>query len=455
MSTRFLEIDASTLNAAATPGWLKTPGRLLGLGIMTLVLALIFVPWVQSSYGEGQVVAYSPVDRPQEIHAPITGRVAEWHVIEGSHVEKGQLLVELIDVDPLYLTRLEENRRNIEDTLTAAQARAEAYERQEKAYEEARQLKIQSAQLKVKMAEQKLTAIDQEIEAARAQVTTTDQNIKRRRDLFQQGLVSERDVELAELDLANARAKLNQTIAKRTEIEAEKSSLSADVLRVGSEELGKIASSHAEMRKARSEEAKAREELVKLDVTLSRQRSSTITAPRSGTILWLNGHLGGNLVKAGDPLVVLVPDNTEPAAELWVDGNDVPLVQVGRKVRLQFEGWPAVQFSGWPQVAVGTFGAKVAFVDATSRQDGRFRIVLRPDADDEPWPDQTYLRQGVRAVGWVLLDEVSLGFELWRQLNGFPPSVSAPPSMLDNSPPTPLGSSGNGGKATSKKAGAK
>ncbi|MFM9068837.1 MAG: hemolysin D, partial [Planctomycetota bacterium] len=35
-------------------------------------------------------------------------------------------------------------------------------------------------------------------------------------------------------------------------------------------------------------------------------------------------------------------------------------------------------------------------------------------------PEAKLLRQGVRANGWVLLNEVSLGYEIWRQLNGFP-----------------------------------
>ena len=39
-------------------------------------------------------------------------------------------------------------------------------------------------------------------------------------------------------------------------------------------------------------------------------------------------------------------------------------------------------------------------------------------------PDNRYLRQGVRANGWVLLKQVPLGYEIWRQLNGFPPVVA-------------------------------
>ena len=129
------------------------------------------------------------------------------------------------------------------------------------------------------------------------------------------------------------------------------------------------------------------------------------------------------MVKPGDPLLTLVPDTADRAAELWVDGNDAPLVTPGRHVRLQFEGWPAVQFGGWPSVAVGSFGGTVARVDATDDGKGNFRILVVPDKDDEPWPSGRFLRQGVQAHGWVLLDRVSLGFEVWRQLNGFPPVV--------------------------------
>jgi hypothetical protein len=52
-------------------------------------------------------------------------------------------------------------------------------------------------------------------------------------------------------------------------------------------------------------------------------------------------------------------------------------------------------------------------------------VVLTP-LENETWPDGTYLRQGVRAIGWVLLNRVTLGYELWRRFNGFPPSFPDP-----------------------------
>ena len=129
------------------------------------------------------------------------------------------------------------------------------------------------------------------------------------------------------------------------------------------------------------------------------------------------------MLKEGDQLFTIVPDTTERAVELWVSGNDTPLVRKGDHVRLQFEGWPAVQFAGWPSVAVGTFGGEVMTIDSTDNGNGKFRILIQPTSA-ESWPSKRFLRQGVRANGWVMLQQVPLGYEIWRQLNGFPPSLS-------------------------------
>jgi pyruvate/2-oxoglutarate dehydrogenase complex dihydrolipoamide acyltransferase (E2) component len=186
--------------------------------------------------------------------------------------------------------------------------------------------------------------------------------------------------------------------------------------------------------------------IAQIDVRLSRQAAQEIFAPRDGTILRLVAAQGSEMVKAGDPVAVLVPDTSDRAVELWVDGNDVPLIYEGRHVRLQFEGWPAVQFSGWPSVAVGTFGGRVALVDATDDGRGKFRVVVIPDGH-EPWPHPRYLRQGVRANGWFLLDRVRIGWELWRQFNGFPPAMSSPPSTTPQaSSATSASGASSGGK---------
>ncbi len=94
-------------------------------------------------------------------------------------------------------------------------------------------------------------------------------------------------------------------------------------------------------------------------------------------------------------------------------------------MRIQFEGWPALQFSGWPSVAVGTFGGVISVIDAADDGKGKFRVLVVPDGN-ERWPSGRYLRQGVRANGWILLNRVTLAYELWRQFNGFPPALANP-----------------------------
>ncbi|NQZ01260.1 MAG: HlyD family efflux transporter periplasmic adaptor subunit [Bdellovibrionales bacterium] len=176
-----------------------------------------------------------------------------------------------------------------------------------------------------------------------------------------------------------------------------------------------------------SEEASAAASLAKAETDLSRQSLQEIVAPRDGRILRILQGSGSVNIKAGEKLVEFVPSTDNHVVEVFIDGNDLPLVHEGREVRLQFEGWPAVQFRGWPSVAVGSFGGIVTAVDPSVAANGLFRVLVSPDPNDIEWPDRTILRQGARAVGLILLEQVSLGYEIWRKVNGFPKSMDNPP----------------------------
>jgi multidrug efflux pump subunit AcrA (membrane-fusion protein) len=301
------------------------------------IFGMIFIPWVQTVQGSGRVVAYSPNDRQQNLEATVDGQIIGWNVLEGSRVKKGDVVVEISDIDPNFLERVELERDATLAKLTAAQKSLEASQR----------------------------------------------NLERQRALYQQGLSSRRAFELAEIEEAKF--------------------------------LGEVASASADV--------------AKIETKLARQASQKVTAPRDGVVQRILRPQGGVLIKQGDLLAIIVPDTEDRAVELFIDGNDLPIVGIGKPVRLQFEGWPAIQFSGWPSVAVGTFGGKIAVIDPSDDGNGKFRVLIVPDAN-EPWPDTRYLRQGVRAVGWVMLDTVRLGWELWRRFNAFPlSSISAPPEL--------------------------
>ena len=171
--------------------------------------------------------------------------------------------------------------------------------------------------------------------------------------------------------------------------------------------------------------AKIQKERRDVEIKLEELRRLTITAPRDGTIFRMPVFEKGQAIKVGDSLFTLIPDTDRLAVELTVRGNDMPLVKEGQEVRLQFEGWPGVQIPGWPSLAIGVFSGTVAVVDRLDNGRGEFRILVTPRDGELPWPSQErFLRQGVRANGWVQMRKVSLGYEIWRQLNGFPVMLS-------------------------------
>lgn len=400
--------------------WL-IPLTLLGMG---------FVPWQQTAKGFGRMIAYAPLERLQTIEAPLEGRVARWAVQEGDTVAEGDLVAVMADNDPELLGRLRQEQEAAEVAIRANQGAIDAQLNQIEAMEEARERALAAADADVKVAQQKVKAQQRALEAERAVYRTARLNLKRRKKLNSKGLSSQRDLELSELSVAKARTSVAKAQAALEGARGEVLSKQAAREQKAADQVAKIAKVRASLEKARSDLAKARANSLKVAVRLSRQERMEVRAPRAGTVLRLVVRANTEIIHPGDPIATLVPESTSRAVELWVSGNDAPLVSQGRKVRLQFEGWPAVQFSGWPSVAVGTFGGVVAFTDATADETGRFRVVVRPDPEDAPWPAESTLRQGVRANGWVLLDQVTIGFELWRQLNGFPPSVPTDDPLL-------------------------
>jgi hypothetical protein len=154
-----------------------------------------------------------------------------------------------------------------------------------------------------------------------------------------------------------------------------------------------------------------------------------IIAPQDGFVVKALKTGLGETIKEGEGVVTIMPKAPDMAVELFVKPMDVPLLAVGRHVRIEFDGWPALQFSGWPSVAVGTFGGKIEVIDYVETKDkqGKYRVLIKPDESfDGNWPEQ--LRMGSGAKGFIMLEEVPLWYEIWRLYNGFPPSLNEEPS---------------------------
>lgn len=216
--------------------------------------------------------------------------------------------------------------------------------------------------------------VEAEIASVRQSQAVAQIDVNRTRQLFSEGLASRRDYEQAQIKVADSGAKLAESRAK----------------------------------------------LNRIDVQLNRQSAQVVRAPRDGRIQNLNAAAGGALVSAGTVLAVVAPERVERAVELLIDGRDVPLLRPGRPVRLEFEGWPAIQFSGWPSVAYGFFDGRVRTIDPNADAQGLFRILVEPAPGKPAWPGRRFVRLGGKVQGWVQGQTVTVGYELWRQLNDFP-----------------------------------
>lgn len=403
---------------------IRSVARSLVIFFVVSVIALIFTPWQQSVSGMGHVSALTPVERVQAISAPVEGRVARWHVLEGAHVREGQLIVELTDNDPMILDRLRNERQAVSERLMMAEGRAAAHEERLARLQESKTNAVNAARNRVQMANERIVQNEQAMRAAEERLTAARLNIARQKSLLDRGLTSQRNVELAQQEFATAEAEVRRALASLNAARTERQALEDDLRKIIADADAAIESERASLNLARAEIANIKAELQRVDSRLARQQTLKVFAPRNGTVLRLLAQPNSELLKGGEPVALFVPDAHEPTVELWLDGMDMPLVHVGDKVRLQFNGWPAIQFVGWPAVAVGTFGGVVRLVDAAETNGGKFRILVTPDPEDDPWPSARYLRQGVQAKGWVLLRQVTLGWELWRRFNGFPPVIA-------------------------------
>lgn len=386
---------------------LKTPSagiflaRLLMASGLVLLLSL-FLPWQQNIRGKGKVTALDPANRPQTVQSVIAGQIQRWHVREGQFVAAGDTIVSIREVkdeyfDPQLLLRLREQMDAKKKGLGAKMKKAIALQQQLDALRTGMGRKIEQARAK--------------LEADRVKFKNAENLYQRNKRLFEAGNIPLTKFQDIEYKYQGSLAELQSA---KVEIE-----------RLQAENLEKVSKAQSELNNTQSEIFETQAEISKLTSEYAnmeiRSGQYQILAPQNGHVVRTMKAGIGETIKEGEIICTIMPEVSDQAVEMYVRAMDVPLLSRGRKVRLEFDGWPSLQVSGWPNVSVGTFGGIVEVIDYVSMQPGEFRILIRPDENDEPWPAQLRVGSGTR--GWVMLDNVPVWYEIWRQLNGFPPSI--------------------------------
>ena len=401
--------------------------------IALILVIILFLPWTQNITSVGNVTAVSPNNRPQTIHAVISGRIEKWYVQEGQFVKKGDTIVHISEVkadylDPQLVQRTEKQMKAKESSAQSYMTKVSSLDMQIDALIDSRIVKLSQAQNKIKQTRLKVVSDSMDYKAAEKQLDIAVKQYERTLELNKQGLKS-----LTELE--NKRLKVQEMEAKVVSLENKLGTSRNELINAITDLNGIDADYRDKIAKSESEKASALSSLYDVEATVTKMQNQVsnysiragyyyITAPQDGYISQALQNGVGETIKEGKPIVSIVPAYADMGVEIFVEPLDLPLIHVGEKVRLQFDGWPAIVFSGWPNVSYGTYGGKIIAVDNYVSPNGKYRVLVAPDPKDHPWPKA--LRMGVAVRSMALLKDVPIWYELWRKINGFPPNYYLP-----------------------------
>ena len=397
-------------------------------GTLFVLLLCLFLPWTQNIRSKGKVTTLRPEQRPQEINTIIGGRIVNWRVREGDRVKKGDTLLQLTEVkesylDPQLVQRTGEQLDAKQRSVGLYQSKADAAATQLQALEREQQLKLEQNRNKLEQQTRKIQAAEQDLQAAINEVQVNDRQLSAGKTMYEAGAVALIDVERRKVNYQNALAKKISLENRLANEKQERTILEIELNSIRQSYAEKLAKTSGDRLQALSEAASGEAETAKLQNQYAsytiRNGMYFILAPQDGQVINARKAGIGEIVKDGERILDIVPDRIQFAVELFVRPMDLPLVNVGQPVRFWFDGFPAIVFSGWPQASYGTFGGVVSAVERNVNEDGNFRVLVAEDPNDKPWPVQ--LRMGAGAQGMALLKNVPVWYELWRNVNGFPP----------------------------------
>ena len=398
-----------------------------------IVLILFFLPWTQNISGVGAVTAISPEQRPQTIQTAIAGRIEKWYVQEGDYVKKGDTILFLSEIKEEYLDpNLVQNTKNQVNAKRMSEqsygGKVTSLTAQIGAIENERKLKLQQAQNKIRQATLKIKSDSIDLEAVKTQLKIAQIQFNRAVTLNKEGLKAVTDVEEKRLKLQESEAKIITQENKLLTSKNEFINSQVEISRITAEYSEKDSKARSDQFTALSSQFDTEAQVNKLENQYAnysiRNGLYYIKAPQNGYVNRALQSGLGETIKEGTDIVSITPASYDIAVETYVKPIDLPLLSKGAKIRVWFDGWPTIVFSGWPNMSYGTFGGKIIAIETFISPNGKYRVLIAPDKNEEKWPKQLSIGAGAQTI--ALLDNVPIWYEVWRQLNGFPPNYYKP-----------------------------
>lgn len=398
-----------------------------GIFLVLLVLFVLFVPWTQNIQGKGYVTTLLPEQRPQALQSIISGRLEKWYVREGNYVKKGDTLVYISEVkndyfDPNLVLRTQEQVNAKSGSITSYEDKIIALKEQLSSIRQSKELKLAQVKNKILQTKNKIKIDSIDLNAYEIKYKISINQLKRTQELYKQGLKSLSDLQEKELKNQENYAKY---LSQENKLENQKNGLINLEIEFSStiqDYNQKIAKSNSDIQSALSSKLEAQSNTSKLRNKLSnyqqRQNLYHITSPTNGYITKTIKKGTGQLIKEGTDILTIMPSTYDIAVEVYVKPQDLPLLKINDHCRLRFDGWPAIVISGWPEKSTGIFSGKIFAIDQNISKNGKYRVLIAPDSSYKEWPKD--LRIGTGTYTFILLKDVPIYYELWRNLNGFP-----------------------------------
>ena len=403
----------------------KTKIKKWFFAILVGAIIILFLPWTQNIRAKGKVTTLNQEFRPQALNTLLPGRIVKWFASEGDFVKKGDTILQLTEVKTEYLDPfLTENyAKQIEAKKLSSEGylnKAQTAEMQILAMKEGLKLKTAANNNKIQQQLLKISSDSLDLIAEENALLAYTRQIEAAKTMLENGALSMVEFEKRRVNFQNGKAKvnslsnkLNQSKQELLNLKIERNSIIQDYQEKISKTEGDRFSSISTAKSTDAEISKLENQMASYAV---RQGMLYILAPQDGQIVKIKKAGIGEVLKEADIIAEVVPEMPNKAVELYIEPMDLPLVSHGQKIRFIFDGFPAIVFSGWPNSSYGTFGGKVTFIETSANENGLFRVLVTPE---EKWPEM--LKIGAGANGIALLKDVPIYFELWRNINGFPP----------------------------------
>ncbi len=398
------------------------------IGLLFGFTVCLFLPWTQNINAKGYVTTRSPEQRPQAIQSVIAGRLESWFVKEGDYVEKGDTIVFISDVkseyfDPDLLERTSEQLSAKSQSIDSYDQKLRALQNQYTALGESLKLKKEQTINKLQQAKNKISIDSIDLGAYLTNLEIAQNQLLRTKELYDKGLKTLTELQEKEYKVQAADAKVNVQENKLLNQKNMLINLQIELLSIDRDYADKLAKSQSDQQSALSSKLESVAETSKLRNQYSnyneRQKLYYITAPQSGYITKTIKKGIGETIKEGTDIATIMPSNVDLAVEIYIKPQDLPLIKNGDPAQLRFDGWPAIVISGWPESSTGVFSGTIVAIDKYISDNGYYRVLLSPNNIKKEWPQN--LSVGTGANGFILLKEVPIWYEIWRQLNGFPP----------------------------------